>query len=92
MCLPCSSAGSSVWKTKHGNVVTIERAESGYMSAIVASSGLRLTLTMDESGHITQIALPDGGVLAYAYTGNNLISFTDALGNETRYVYDHLGE
>ncbi len=76
---------------KYGNAITIERAESGFMSAIVAKSGARLSLTMDESGHIIQITLPDGGTLAYAYAGNNLVSFTDALGNETQYVYDRLG-
>lgn len=76
---------------KHGNTVTIERAESGYMSAIVTRSGARIALMMDENGHITQIALPDGGKLNYTYEGDNLISFVDALGNETRYVYDRLG-
>ena len=75
----------------HGNAVTIERAESGYMSAIVTKSGKRLALKMDNNGHITQITLPDGGLLSYAYTEDNLVSFTDALGNETRYVYDRLG-
>ncbi len=76
---------------KYGNAITIERAESGYMSAIVTKSGKRLALAMDENGHITQITLPDGGLLSYAYAGDNLVSFTDALGNKTRYVYDRLG-
>ncbi len=76
---------------KNGNAVRIERTENGYMSAIIAKSGVRLPLTMDENGHITQITLPNGRVLNYAYDNDNLVTYIDALGNETRYEYDELG-
>ena len=76
---------------KNGNAIRMERGENGYLSAIVAESGARLTLTMDKAGHITEIALPDGGKLLYAYKGDNLVSFTDQLGNVIKYVYDRAG-
>lgn len=64
------------------------RDEDGLLIKILSPSQEELLVEMDENGHIVKLTLPGGGELNYRYSGNNLVSFTDQNGAETRYQYD----
>ena len=67
------------------------RDEDGLLIKILSPSQEELLVEMDENGHIVKLTLPGGGELNYRYSGNNLVSFTDQNGAETRYQYDGKG-
>lgn len=39
-------------------------------------------------GKVSGISIPNGKTLQYSYLGDDLVSYKDALGNETKYAYD----
>ncbi|MEG1754172.1 MAG: DUF6531 domain-containing protein, partial [Christensenella sp.] len=55
--------------TDETNKTTIERDEKGLMTGVVAPSGVRLDVQMDEKGHILELKIPGGGTLQYEYDG-----------------------
>ena len=74
-----------------GSAITVVRDEDGLMIGLGLPSGRSLAIETDENGHITGIETLGGSMLKYEYQGNDLVRFTDAEGNTTRYVYDGKG-
>ena len=70
------------------HVTQIVRDEDGLITKIIAPSQEELLVEMDENGHIVKLTTPGGAELTYQYKGRNLVSFTDANGETTKYQYD----
>ena len=73
------------------HVTQIVRDEDGLITKIIAPSQEELLVEMDENGHIVKLTTPSGAELTYGYKGRNLVSFTDANGETTKYQYDSQG-
>ena len=73
------------------HVTQIVRDEDGLITKIIAPSQEELLVEMDENGHIVKLTTPGGAELTYQYKGRNLVSFTDANGETTKYQYDSQG-
>ena len=73
----------------------IERdASSGDATAVVAPSGERTELAMDERGYLASVSNPAGETVQLAYDGSGsglLQSLTDPKTNTTHFTYDELG-
>ncbi|MBI2761302.1 MAG: RHS repeat protein, partial [Chloroflexi bacterium] len=73
---------------RNGNTLTIAYSGSN-PTTITAPGGRQLTITVDGSGRVTQIAAPASLTATYTYDGSgNLATATDAAGKVTRYTYD----
>ncbi|MDR1891500.1 MAG: DNRLRE domain-containing protein [Oscillospiraceae bacterium] len=67
----------------------IQYDENYNIKSLISPSGKVYGLTADNMGRISKIILPNAAELRYEYNANgNLVKYTDALGEETRYVYD----
>ncbi len=73
------------------HVTRILRDEQGFMTGIVTSGQEKITVEMDDDGHIVRLTLPSGEVLLYRYQDRNLTAFTDESGATTQYQYDSQG-
>ena len=69
---------------RNGNSLTVDA------TGVHASSGASLNFTRDPANgnRITTISGPIGEKLLYGYSGSDLTSYTDAVGNLTTYTYD----
>jgi RHS repeat-associated protein len=74
--------GVQLIRDRNGNTITFTP------TAILSSTGVQIQLTRDAQNRITVIREPSGAELRYAYDGaGNLSTFTDQLGQITRYYY-----
>ena len=73
------------------HIIQIVRDEDGFITKIIAPSKEELLVQMDENGHIVKLTTPGGAELTYQYKGSNLVAFTDANGETTKYQYDSQG-
>ena len=64
---------------RYGNTLTISS------TGIVSSTGKSVTFLRDSQSRITEIDDPNGNKLHYTYNGNDLYTFKDASGNQTRF-------
>ncbi|MCL2321594.1 MAG: DNRLRE domain-containing protein, partial [Oscillospiraceae bacterium] len=76
-------------KTIKGHVTQIVYDEDYILKEIIGPFGDKYIITVDQGKKITQITLPNGGTLQYGYNStDDLVTFTDALGQVTTYNYD----
>jgi len=79
---------------RNGNTVTLTWTSIApiRLTSLMDASGLQLNFTYRISGpvaRITQVQDPIGRMVKYAYDGNgDLRTYTDAMGNNTYFVYD----
>ena len=72
-----------------GNALTLSYA-AGRLSQVSDGLGRALSLAYDSQGRLTSVG--DGTrTVAFAHSGSDLASATDAAGNVTRYAYDSAG-
>lgn len=75
-------------RDENGNATEL-RYNDGVLGEIEDASGAVTTLTHDDSGRLTEVALPDGRTTAYAYDDDGrLETFTDLRGGTVAYDYD----
>jgi len=76
---------------RYGKVTTIEYAGTTPL-AIVAPTGDRLTLEVDEQRNLVGVTYPDGQTQSFTYDDNNLMTqMTEPNGNSFTHVYDAHG-
>jgi RHS repeat-associated protein len=76
---------------RYGKVTTIEYAGTTPL-AIVAPTGDRLTLEVDEQRNLVGVSYPDGQTQSFTYDDNNLMTqMTQPNGNSFTHVYDAHG-
>lgn len=61
---------------------------NGLIDSIVDGSGRTIDVQTGTGGRIAAVVLPDGRRTSYTYSGDRLVSFTDARGGVTQYEYD----
>ncbi len=73
----------------NGNTVTLGYDAAGNLATVTDAAGRTvLTVTTDASGRITRIEDLAGRTVEYAYTGSDLTSVTDTVGETWTYSYD----
>ena len=73
----------------NGNTVTLAYDGAGHLASVTDAAGRQvLTVTTDASGRITRLDDLAGRSVVYGYTGDDLTSVTDTVGETWTYAYD----
>jgi RHS repeat-associated protein len=85
-----NTLGNTSVQDRNGNTLTVALPNNG-TSQVSDGLGRTLTITYDSNGKLVKVVDQSGRSVSYAYTGNNLTSFTNANGKTEAYAYTTAG-